>query len=185
MRAESLAATEADFFKNTPRPSKGNAEALERALCPAARIDPHTPRKKDKHVHPLERTRGARSQFCSSIVRRVRRSGGGHASSTICSESSSTSGATTARWYEAFQTREAASPPTFRKARRLSSIEGTQTFGRRPDARKRKSPLSSFCRSVGRRCFAWHSRDVPRCWRQSCWPQEQVSPKPNDRSEHG
>ena len=29
LRAESLASTEADFFKNTPRPTRGNAEALE------------------------------------------------------------------------------------------------------------------------------------------------------------
>ena len=77
-----------------------------------------------------------------------------------CSESSSTSDATTARWYEAFQRRAAESQPTFRKARRLSPNEGIQTFGRRPDARKRKSPLSSFCRSAGRRCFAGHSMDV-------------------------
>ena len=52
MRAESLATTQADFFKNTPRPSKGNAEALERELCPAARIDAHTPRNKGQARAP-------------------------------------------------------------------------------------------------------------------------------------
>ena len=52
LRAESLASTEADFFKNTPRPTRGNAEALERALGPAARPAPHTPRKKGQARAP-------------------------------------------------------------------------------------------------------------------------------------
>ena len=186
MKAESLAATtEADFFKHTPRPSTRDAEALERARTAAEPAKHrHSLHLLKKHTAQEHRKKTqARAPSRTHVMHEVglllpacqvslRPKSGGSMSARRAgerrprpihklfsegSESSSTSDATTARWYEAFETHVAASQPTFRKSRRLgrgsvhgrgpspqstrrsecSSSCGVQTFGCRPDARKR------------------------------------------------
>ena len=168
MRAESLATTEADFFKNPSRPSRGNAAALERTLSATK------PRRQHHEAGSKQNTCGTyknsvrRGRLSNSTLRDIRdalvqpsfsacqespkRGGsmparrvwerGGHARSMssflrVLSESS-TFDATTARWYEAFETCVAASQTTFRKSRRLGC---GSTHGRTASSQLTRRPV--------------------------------------------
>ena len=77
MRTESLATTEADYFKNTPRPSTGNAKALERTLLPiCATTFPHS-KNRAAQTRTSTRTHLSGHKVVGPIlfqhVRRVRR----------------------------------------------------------------------------------------------------------------
>ena len=95
----------------------------------------------------------------------------------LCSESSdssSTSDATTVRWFETFETRVASSQPTPGRAVSACgpkcsghSATDTQPKGPRPsgvdpthEGGTHRCPRSE-CSSVNRHCCAWHSRDAP------------------------
>ena len=111
------------------------------------------------------------------------------------SETSCTSDATTARWYEAFESRVTASQP----ARRSEWSSPSETKPRlRGSGRSGVDPMRAReihrCRrsergSVGRHCFAWKSRNARDAEgspvgreHESAFAGGYDRPKPNDRS---
>ena len=117
-------------------------------------------------MHPPERTRCTRSNSVPALSGGSEGRGGGpRLIDELCSESSvwsSTSDATTARWYKAFQTRAASQPSQPFRSRDVSVR--TKRSGRSglDPTHERESHRChrSGCRSAGRPYFAGHSRDV-------------------------
>ena len=156
MRAEPLAATEADFFKNSPRPSTGNAEALERALCPAMPETIHTGRTKKDEV---------RGRILFQQCQESPKSGGGHASSMSSAQRVLNRAAhPMQRRPDGTKLSRHVWPRHSRPVgNRDVSVrtKGSRRWGVDP-TRERESHRChrSGCRSVGRPCFVGHSRDV-------------------------
>ena len=152
-------------------------------------------RKKRQARGPHEHTRSTRLFFLLQNVRRirvrrvvvcVRPKGVGwkrprwiDALFSEGSEPSSTSDATTARWYEAFETRVAASQSLRRSKcnplRNKASTEGIRTFGCRLDARKRNSRVPSFHAVTGGTRYRQPSRGrYRRPCRLFCPPEREA-----------